>query len=138
MSEITLEQARAVLEAQPFNAALGARLTQFGGGIARLELDVEERHLQQQGRVHGGVLAYLADNVLTFAAGTVLGAAVLTSGLTIHYLHGPRGGTLRAHGQVVHHTSRQAVCSVTVDAVSVDGDVRSSAFATGTVVSLAR
>ncbi len=138
MTGITLDQARSVLAAQPFNDAVGARLVAFGDGSARLELDVEGRHLQQQGLVHGGVLAYLADNVLTFAAGSVLGSRVVTSGLTIHYLHGARGGTLRASASVTHHTARQAVCSVTIEAVDPDGDVHSSAIATGTVVSTAR
>ena len=33
---------------------------------------------QQNGFAHGGVLNYLADNALTFAAGTRLGVGVLT------------------------------------------------------------
>jgi uncharacterized protein (TIGR00369 family) len=41
--------------------------------------------LQQNGFVHGGVLAYLADNCLTYAGGSVLGP-VLTSEFKINYL----------------------------------------------------
>ena len=58
----SLALAAAVLDAQPFNAVVGARITAFGGGNAELVLDIEDRHRQQFGVAHGGVLAYLADN----------------------------------------------------------------------------
>ncbi|GAA4394502.1 PaaI family thioesterase [Tsukamurella soli] len=101
--------AASILDAQPFNALVGARLTEFGDGGAELILDVEERHLQQYGVVHGGVLAYLADNVVTFAAGTRLGSGVITAGVDVSYLRAARNGRLRAIGTVVHHTARHAV-----------------------------
>jgi acyl-coenzyme A thioesterase PaaI-like protein len=54
----------------------------------------DHRH-QQFGLVHGAALDRLVDNVLTFACGTVLGAQVLTSGLSVTYLAGPRRRTAR-------------------------------------------
>src|SRR5699024_6633778 len=93
--------AQRVLAAQPFNDLIGARVMAFGGGEATLELDIADHHRQQYGLVHGGVLAYLADNSLTFAGGTVLGPSVLTAGFTITYERSARAGTLRAHATVV-------------------------------------
>src|SRR5690606_40534958 len=85
--------ARKILAAQPFSVLLGTRLTAFGGGEAVLELDVRDELRQQNGFVHGGVLGYLADNTLTFAAGTAAGADLVTAGFSIDYLR-PAGGVL--------------------------------------------
>jgi acyl-coenzyme A thioesterase PaaI-like protein len=51
-----------------------------------LGLDARADLRQQSGSPHGGVLAYAADNALTFAAGTVVGARPLTAGFTIDCL----------------------------------------------------
>lgn len=130
-----LSFARDVLAAQPFNDLMSARLTAFNDGTATLELDIDDRHLQQYGLVHGGVLGYLADNALTFAAGTVLGPSVITAGLTVDYLQGARAGTLRATGTVVHHNARHAVCTVTVECQTHEGTTALCATATGRVFS---
>ena len=129
---ITLDQARRVLAAQPFNDLVGAQLTEFADGVAILELVIEDRHRQQHGLVHGGVLAYLADNALTFAAGSLLGSAVVTTSLTIHYLRAARGGSLTAKATVTHRTSRRAVCTVDLVAVAPRGETDAIAIATGT------
>ena len=131
----TLEDAREVLAAQPFNGAVGARLVVFEPGEAVLELEIEERHRQQYGVVHGGVYAYLADNSLTFAVGSVLGANVITAGMTVSYLRAARAGMLRAHAMVEHHDKRQAACSVRVSSVPPEGGAEKlCAIAQGTVL----
>lgn len=73
---LKLEDGRAVLAAQAFSALLGTELTALGEGRAQLELAIDARLCQQKGFVHGGVLSYLADNALTYAAGTALGTQV--------------------------------------------------------------
>ncbi|MEZ5096171.1 MAG: PaaI family thioesterase [Nocardioides sp.] len=130
----SLEEAQAILAAQPFSALLGARVTELAGGVATLEIDIDERHRQQYGVLHGGVLAYLADNAITFAAGSVLGATVLTGGMTIDYLRTARAGVLRARAHVVHADSRHAVATAEVTAEVPDGEVRRCAVAQGTVL----
>lgn len=132
--ELTLATAQAVLAAQPFSALVGARLTAFGGGEATLELDIRDELRQQDGVVHGGVLAYAADNALTFAAGSALGAAVWTGGLTIEYLRPAQGAVLRAHARVVHAGRRKATCRCDIEALAEDGDARLCAAAQGTVL----
>lgn len=129
-----IEVAQQVLSAQPFSVLVGARLTAFEPGTATLEMDIEDHHRQQYGLVHGGVLSYAADNVLTFAAATVLGPSVITAGMTIDYLRGARAGTLRASAHVVHHTARHAVCQVDVVVTGPGGDERVCAVAQGTAI----
>lgn len=131
---ITLADAQQVLAAQPFTGQVGARLTEFGDGAACLEIPIDGRHHQQYGVVHGGVLAYAADNALTFAAGSVLGPSVLTAGMSVSYLSAVREGVLRARARVAHHNSRLAVCTVEIDAIAPSGEVTRCAVAQGTVL----
>jgi uncharacterized protein (TIGR00369 family) len=130
----TVELGNAVLAAQPFNGQVGARVTALARGTAVLEIPIGERHRQQYGVVHGGVLAYAADNALTFAGGSVLGPSVLTAGFTISYLRAARDGVLRARAVVVHSNARQAVCTAELYVVDPGGGETLCAVAQGTVV----
>ncbi|MCX4722839.1 PaaI family thioesterase [Streptomyces sp. NPDC090052] len=134
MSELDLDLARRTLDAQPFSRLLGARVTRFGGGSAVLEVDVRDELLQQNGFLHGGVLAYAADNALTFAAGTTLGAAVLTGGFSIQYVRPGAGRTLVARAEVVHTGRRQATVRCDLVMVRDDGEEVLCAVAQGTVL----
>jgi uncharacterized protein (TIGR00369 family) len=116
MDRPDLETARRVLDAQPFSRLLGTRITAFGDGAATLELDLDDDLRQQDGIVHGGVLAYLADNAMTFAAGGLLGGIVLTSGVSVEYVAPARSGPLVARAVVEHATLRHVVCRVVVTA----------------------
>ena len=60
------------------------------------------------GSFHGGAIASLADNALTFAGGTVLGVAVVTSEFKINFLRPALGDSLVARATVVHKGRRQA------------------------------
>ncbi|MFB7030517.1 MULTISPECIES: PaaI family thioesterase [unclassified Streptomyces] len=128
-----LELARKVLDAQPFSRLLGAQVTAFGDGGAVLELAIREELRQQNGFVHGGVLSYAADNAITFAAGTVLGPAVLTAGYTIDYVRPAVGATLRARAGVLHASRRQAVVRCELLTVDEAGTETLCALAQGTV-----
>ncbi|MBV7672021.1 PaaI family thioesterase [Streptomyces halstedii] len=135
MTELSLQAAQQVLGSQPFSALLGARLTAFGGGAATLEIGVREELRQQNGFLHGGVLAYAADNALTFAAGTTLGPAVLTGGFSIQYIRPATGRTLSARAVVVHTGRRQAVARCDLYTVDEEGTETLCAVAQGTVLS---
>ncbi|MDH6286810.1 PaaI family thioesterase [Rhodococcus sp. NM-2] len=129
---LTADTAQAVLEAQPFSVLVGARMTQFGEGGATLEIPVRDELRQQNGFVHGGVLSYAADNALTFAAGTVLGANIMTAGFTITYLRPAQGVLLRADARADASTRRQALCRCDIYAVQDDGSEVLCAAAQGT------
>jgi uncharacterized protein (TIGR00369 family) len=83
------------LESQPLSALLEARLAFLSEGEAVLEVPIRSELLQQNGFVHGGVINYLVDNALTFAGGSVLGPAVLTSEYKINYLRPARRSRCR-------------------------------------------
>ncbi len=106
--------AERALSAQAFSRLLGTRLRVFEEGRVELVLSVREDHRQQHGLVHGGVLAYLIDNALTFAAGSVLGPEVLTVEFKVNYLRPARGPELVARSEVVHAGRRLAVCRAEV------------------------
>lgn len=135
MSDVLdLALARKVLQAQPFSMLLGARLTAFGDGEATLELDIREELRQQYGFVHGGVLGYAADNALTFAAGSVIGAGLITSGFTIDYLRPAAGALLRAHAQVIRAGRTRVVCRCDLSTVDAEGGAEKlCAVAQGTI-----
>ncbi|MER5738764.1 MULTISPECIES: PaaI family thioesterase [unclassified Streptomyces] len=128
-----LSTAREILRAQPFSRLLGADVSAFGDGGATLELPIREDLLQQNGFVHGGVLSYAADNAITFAAGAVLGPAVLTAGYSIDYVRPAVGTTLRARAEVLHAGRRQAVVRCELLTVGEDGAETLCALAQGTV-----
>jgi uncharacterized protein (TIGR00369 family) len=112
----TFVQALAVLALEPFSELMRAELAAFSTGHAELTVPVRTVLTQQHGFVHGGVISYAADNAVTFAGGSVLGPAVVTSGLSIQYVRPARGSTLRAVADVVTVTSSHAVvrCEVLV------------------------
>ena len=70
---------RRALSARPFSVLLGAELLQLGDELAGIEISIRPDLLQQHGYVQGGVLSYLVDNAMAFAAGSVLGSNVLSA-----------------------------------------------------------
>ncbi len=128
----TFVQALAVLALQPFSELLRAELTAFSTGHAELTVPIRAVLAQQHGFVHGGVVSYAADNAVTFAGGSVLGPAVVTSGLLVQYVRPARGSKLRALADVVSVTASQAVVRCEVLVCGDDGEVL-CAVAQGTV-----
>jgi uncharacterized protein (TIGR00369 family) len=135
MHEAMLAGARDILQQQAFSALLGTELDAFEPGLAVLTLSISPKLLQQNGFVHGGVLAYLADNALTYAGGSALGTAVLTSEFKINYLRpavGASGGRLVASATVVGSGQTQAVCRCDVF-IEIGGERKLCAAAQGTI-----
>ncbi|WP_017593909.1 PaaI family thioesterase [Nocardiopsis potens] len=125
--------ARKVLAAQPFSALLGTRLAAFGDGEAVLELDIRDELRQQNGFVHGGVLGYLADNALTFAAGTAAGTDLITAGFSIDYLRPADGVLLRARARVVRAGRTRVVCRCDISTEDAAGAEALCAVAQGAI-----
>ena len=131
-----LEIGRQILSTQPFSVFLGTQMDEFGPGSVTLSLSLRPEYLQQYGVAHGGVLSYMADNALSFAGGSVLGPAIITSEYKINYLKKAAGEKLVAQAKVASSSKRQAVCTCEVYAVS--GDEKTlCALAQGTIVSIA-
>lgn len=123
---------RSALAQQAFSRLLDASLDVFEPGRAELSVPFSGQLLQQNGFVHGGVLAYLADNTLTYAGGSVLGA-VLTSEFKINYLRpAVDAERLVAVAHVVGHGRTQAVCRCDIY-TERGGERRLCAAAQGTI-----
>ncbi len=137
MEKFTIEQGRQILALQPFSVLLGTELTLLGEGTATLELPITAQLKQQQGFVHGGVLAYLADNALTYAAGTTMGLAVLTADVKINYVRPAQGERLIARASVIHAGKNQAVARCDVFVRRAGGEEKLCACAQGSVVRVA-
>ena len=129
-----LRLGRKILASQPFSVYLGAELLSLSPGRAELRIPIRPEFGQQHGFVHGGIVSYAADNALTFAGGSLLGPAVVTSEFKINYLRPATGDHLVARAHAVHHGKRQAVCRCDVF-VSDQGAEVLCATAQGTIVS---
>lgn len=131
----SLDSARAALAAQPFSRLLGAEVVSFALDGVELRLPITKQLTQQNGFVHGGVVSYAADNALTFAGGSALGAAVVTSEFKLNYLRPATGDVLIAKARVVYAGKNQAVCQCEVSALA-NGVLKLCALAQGTVTHL--
>lgn len=133
-----IELARTVLDAQPFSRLLGAQIAEVGERYVVLEVPVEDRLRQQMGFVHGGVLSYLADNSLTFAAGIALGPQLVTSSFTIDYLSAARDGVaVRSTATLLRGGRRKASARCEIEIVDADGSAKLCAVAMGSAISTA-
>lgn len=118
----TLDFGKSVLASQPFSALLGAELTRFDEAGVEIRIPITDRLKQQHGFVHGGVISYAADNALTFAGGTALGAGVVTAEFKINYLRPAMGEQLAARACVIHSGRQQAVCRCDVFVMGAEGE----------------
>ena len=131
------ETALAVFNGQAFSTLIGAQLRAFGDGVAVIEVPHRAELLQQHNIVHGGVIAYAIDNAITFAAGTVLGTSILTSGISIVYLR-PASAAITATATVVGSTRRQAVVRCEVHSIDASGKTVLVATGQGTATVIDR
>lgn len=94
--EMTFHRANFLLD-------LGVRLVHMGPGWAVTELDVLDRHLQQNGFVHAGVQATMADHTAGCAAVSLIGAEehVLTVEFKVNFLRAAGGKRLRCRSTVL-------------------------------------
>ncbi len=119
----------------PFLDLLGLRPVPVSGGGCEFELEVDEKHLQSMGIMHGGVSAALLDSAMGYAvwAQAPDGKFVVTVQLSVNFIRPAwKGETLRIVAEVHHSGSQTAVAS---------GEIRTSAdvlvsSATGTFMYL--
>ena len=131
-----LKRVRGILARQPFSALLKTEATQaLADGTCEFRISIDDNLMQHMGMVHGGVLGYAADTALTFAAGIVYGAPVITSEFKINFLRPVLGQMLIARGHVVYKGRTQTVTRCDLFVVR-NGEEKLCATAQGTIVVL--
>ena len=101
---------------------LGAHLERVAPGEADVSLQVEARHLNLAGTLHGGLIATLADTATGLALRTTLdaGTTSLTSSLSVTFLRPGLPGKVTAMGRVVKRGTRFGYAEADVE----DGEGR--------------
>ena len=98
------EDARLLLEADPFAAELGVRLLAAEGATAVVELQIQTSHVNFLGVAHGGVLFSLADIAMSIVANASRTEAVAIEA-HVSYIRPARvGDKLRARAEEEHAT----------------------------------
>lgn len=120
----------------PFADLLGLRVTANTDGICSCELEVEDRHLNPNGVVHGAVCYAMADTGMGAALSRVLaeGEICTTIEIKINYFRPVLAGSLRCDTRIVHRGRRTGALESEV----FDQEERLVARATGTFMILAQ
>lgn len=118
-------ETRRVFDQAPFIRLLGAELCAFRPGHCETRLVLREDHQQQDGFVHAGVQATLADHTAGIAGATLVGEGerVLTAEFKINLLRAASGEHLECIAQVLRPGRRLIVTESEVFAV--EGSKRS-------------
>jgi uncharacterized protein (TIGR00369 family) len=87
----------------PFVQHVGLKLLDAAEGWCETEIEVQAHHQQQDGFIHAGVLATMADHTAGSAAATLIrpGQYVLTVEFKINLLRPARGQRLRCRAEVL-------------------------------------
>jgi uncharacterized protein (TIGR00369 family) len=106
---------REAFERVPFAHLLRIELGQMKRGAATLHLEVRDELRQNNGVVHGGVIASIVDTAAAFAILTFLepGQTTTTVDLTIHYLRPLTSGRLTIEARVLRAGRR--ILTIIVD-----------------------
>jgi uncharacterized protein (TIGR00369 family) len=98
-----LIEAQRIFDVAPFIADLGCKLEKLESGICHASIELTEKHQQQDGFVHAGVQATLADHCAGTAAVTLIDdhQMVLTAEFKINLLRAAKGKRLLCKSAVL-------------------------------------
>ena len=88
----------------PFAAFIGISIDEFSKGRVRCSVNLLEHHMNNGGRVHGGVLTSLADTAAGAAVRTLRpeGMLTATTDLSISFIRPPTSDELTALAEGIH------------------------------------
>jgi len=101
--EMMQRMVRGEVPQPPIGKLIGMRLVDVAEGHAVFEIDVDERHWNPMGSLHGGILCDLADGALGIAFASTLaeGESFTTIELKINFMKPVWKGRLKAVGKLI-------------------------------------
>ncbi len=107
------------LKGQHFMREVGIHLDEIEPGYVSASMELQPRHLQQDGNAHGGVIMTLLDVAMGFAAFTLVDPHqhVVSGQMDVHFLRPGRSQRLWAEGHVIKAGRRLSFCEGQVWAV---------------------
>ncbi len=114
-----------IFHSAPFIRLLGIELKLASAGVCETVLPLRRDHLQQDGFVHAGVQATLADHTAGIAAATLApeGSRVLTAEFDIALMRPAKGDLLECRATVLKPGARLSFVESEVFRRSADGAV---------------
>ncbi len=112
-THLSLEQLRRYFIKDAFAELCGVEIVEVGPGRARVSLEVEPRHLNGLGMVHGGVLFTLADMALAAAAHS-RGKSAVAVNASMSFMKAAMTDVIHAEALEVSRNRRLATYTVQV------------------------
>lgn len=105
---------------QGFPAAIGFEVTRVDHGVFETRLTVRDEHRQQDGFVHAGVIATMADHTAGYASFTTVSDAfrILTVEFKINYFKPATGPLLVCRSRVINNGRQMKIAESEVFSVS--------------------
>src|SRR5438552_6233045 len=121
-------------ETAPVAKLIGMRLASAGPGLATFEMEVDERHHNPMGSVHGGILGDLADAAMGYSVISTLGPdeGFTTIEMKINFLRPAFRGLLRCHGRV--DSRGKTIVYAIADVANDEGKLVAKAVSTNLIV----
>src|SRR6218665_3652071 len=107
----------AVIQKTPFALLLGAKLEEYGDGVANLSVALRPDLTMHMGFGRGAVVGFLADSACAGAAASTVGN-VVTSEHKLNLIAPGIGEQLRAEGRVQKASGRNLVCMADMCAIN--------------------
>jgi len=117
-NNLRLSQVRESFQKQGVMKLLGGRIAKLGHGIVEITARNSPAFSQQDGFVHAGIMATLADNAAGYATLSTLppGSRVLAVEFKLNFTRPAVGDMLRGRGRVRRLGRTLSVCEVEVEA----------------------
>lgn len=124
MPKRNVKEVEEIFKKAKFLDHLGLQLKGCGKGWCESELSVKSFHLQQDGLVHAGVVATLADHTAGAAAVSLLpnDKIILTVEFKLNLLRAARGSALRCRADVLKEGRRLIIAESEVFSAEEGGE----------------
>lgn len=98
-----IKEIQEIVRKAPFPAHMAMQLSEMNMGLATIELDLSNTHLQPFGSVHGGVIATMIDTATFWAVFMRIpeDAGLVNVDLKLNYLRSVTKGRLKAEGRSI-------------------------------------